>query len=104
MNSRCPSGWRSSDFLGKDREKYGPQDPLVVQEGGREGDGVSDLVGEVPWIPNGEVIDARSHTGLVRRREGGGLSPFFISKKGGYGRGYPSDWSLFNLFEGRLPG
>ncbi len=41
---------------------YGPQNPFVVQEGGGEGDGVSNLIGEVPWVRNDEVIDARSHT------------------------------------------
>jgi hypothetical protein len=25
----CPSGWRSGGLLGKDRNVYGPQDPLV---------------------------------------------------------------------------
>ena len=45
------------------------------QEVVREGDGVSDLVGEVPWISNGEVFDARSQAGLVRMREGGGYAP-----------------------------
>jgi hypothetical protein len=54
---------------------YGSQDPLVVQDGGREGDRVSELVGEVKWVPNGEVIDSRSQARLVRGREGGGLSP-----------------------------
>jgi hypothetical protein len=54
---------------------YGSQNPLVDQEGGREGDGVSELIGEVSWIPNGEVIDARGQS-LAWRRESGGLSPF----------------------------
>ncbi len=61
----CPGRWRSIVFLGKDREIYGPYNPLVVQKGGGEGDGVSDLLEKVPWIPHGEVIDARSHAGSV---------------------------------------
>ena len=52
-------------------------------QGGREVDGVSDLVGEVPRIPNGEVINARSQARLVRRREEGDLSHFPLQKREG---------------------
>jgi hypothetical protein len=48
----------------------------VVQKGGREGDNVSELVGEVTWIPNSDMIDERGQARLVRRREDVDLSPF----------------------------
>ena len=87
MDPRCPDVWRSGGFLGKDRKRYGPLDPLVVQKGGREGDGVSNLIGEGPWIPNGEVIDACSQARLVRRREGGDLSSLSPRKREGMDMG-----------------
>ena len=71
MDPRCLGGWRSIGFLGKDRKKYGPQDPLVVQEGGREGDSFPNLISELPCISNGEFVGARSQAGLVRRRKNG---------------------------------
>ena len=46
----------------------------MVKNKGGEDDDVSNLFEEMPWIPNDEEIDARSHGGLVRRREGGGFS------------------------------
>ena len=75
-DTRFPWRWRSSGLLGKDRDTYGPYNSLVVQKGGGEGGGVSDLCGELPWIPYGEVIDACSHAGLERGYEGGVLRPF----------------------------
>ncbi len=72
----CPWGWRSSGLLGKDRDTYGPKNSLVVQKGGGKSGGVSDLCGELPWIPHGEVIDACSYAGLERGHEGGVLRPF----------------------------
>ena len=30
VDPMCPSGWRSGGSLGKDRDTYGSQDPLVV--------------------------------------------------------------------------
>ena len=30
VNPRCLGGWSSGNFLGKDWNTYGPQDPLVV--------------------------------------------------------------------------
>ncbi len=38
-----------------------PRTPLRSKKEGGKGDGVTYLVGEVPWISNREVIDARSH-------------------------------------------
>jgi hypothetical protein len=76
-------GLKSYGFLNKGSKETGPQDSLVVQEGGRESDVISDLIGEVPWIPNGEVVDARSQAELVRRCEGGDLSPFPPQKREG---------------------
>jgi hypothetical protein len=55
---------------------YGPHNSLVVQKEDGEGGGVSFMCGEMSLIPNGEVIDARSHAGLERRHEGGVLRPF----------------------------
>ena len=46
----------------------------MIQEGGRDGDGVSNSVGEVPWIPKCEMIYAG-------RREGGGLISFPSRKR-----------------------
>jgi len=55
----------------------------------------------VPWIPNGEVVDARSHVVLVRRREGGSFSSF-PPQTGGIGRWHLSAWSLSSHLEGSL--
>ena len=55
---------------------YGSHNSLVVQKGGGEGGGVSYLCGELPRIPDGEVIDACSSVGLKRGHEGGILCPF----------------------------
>jgi hypothetical protein len=60
---------------------YGPKNSLVVQKGGRQGGGFSDLCGDLPRIPNGEVINACSHAELERGIEDGVLRPFPPQKK-----------------------
>jgi len=41
------------------------------------------MLSKVPWIPHGEMVDARGIAGLVLMREGGSLRPFPPQKRGG---------------------